>query len=175
MSAPKRTPRVLPDHPSEEHLRKQAKRLALDEALGLAAAQRRLAADYGMANWAELMRRVDAAQPLSPLAAAAKAGDLATVRRLLREGASPDGAPGDRGKPLWQACASDAPDSLPLHMAALHEDLPMMALLVARGARTDIPDKLWGSTPLGWATHENKARAKEWLEKNIPPHLDGQE
>jgi hypothetical protein len=109
MPAPKRTPRALPDHPSPEHLRKQAKRLAREQSLGLAAAQRRLAVDYGAANWAELMRRVEAAQPLSPLAAAAKAGNLTAVRRLLREGASPDGAPSDRGKPLWQACASEAP------------------------------------------------------------------
>ena len=109
MSAPKRSPRALPDHPSPEHLRKQAKRLARAESLGLAAAQRRLAADYGAANWAELMRTVEAAQPLSPLAAAAKAGNVAAVRRLLGEGANPDGAPADRGKPLWQACASSAP------------------------------------------------------------------
>jgi peptide-methionine (S)-S-oxide reductase len=53
---------------------------------------------------------------------------------------------------------------LPLHMAALHEDLPMMELLIVHGARTDIPDKLWGGTPLGWAIHENKARARAWLE-----------
>jgi ankyrin repeat protein len=111
MPAPKRTRRVLPDHPSQEHLRKQAKRLARDESIGLATAQRRLAMDYGAATWTELMRTVDAAQPLSPLAAAAKAGNVATVRRLLREGANPDGAPNDRGKPLWQACASDAADA----------------------------------------------------------------
>jgi hypothetical protein len=113
MSAPKRTPRVLPEHPSPEHLRKQAKRLARAESLGLAAAQRRLAIDYGAATWAELMRTVEAAQPLSPLAAAAKAGNVAAVRRLLRERANPDGAPADRGKPLWQACESDAPPPAP--------------------------------------------------------------
>jgi ankyrin repeat protein len=111
MSAPKRTPRVLPDHPSQEHLRKQAKRLARDQSLGLAAAQRRLAVDYGFATWAELVRRVEEAQPLSPLAAAAKTGHVAAVRRLLREGANPDGARDDRGKPLWQACESHAPDA----------------------------------------------------------------
>ena len=43
MSTPKRTPRVLPTRPSKEHLRKQAKRLAKEQSLGLAAAQRRLA------------------------------------------------------------------------------------------------------------------------------------
>lgn len=101
--------RALPAHPSKEHLRKQAKRLAKDEELRLAAAQRRLAVDYGAATWAELMRRVDAAVPLSPLGAAAAAGQVETVRRLLREGAAADGEAGDRGAPLWQACASDAP------------------------------------------------------------------
>ena len=89
MSAPKHIRRVLPDHPSGEHLRKQAKRLARDESIGLAAAQRRLAKDYGFATWAELVRTVDAAQPLSPLAAAAKAGNVAAVRRLLRQGPIP--------------------------------------------------------------------------------------
>jgi hypothetical protein len=37
----------LPARPSKEHLRKQAKRLARDKSLGLAEAQRRVAADYG--------------------------------------------------------------------------------------------------------------------------------
>jgi ankyrin repeat protein len=108
MSTPKRTPRVLPTRPSKEHLRKQAKRLAREQALGLAAAQRRLALDYGAANWAALMKQVDAAS-LSPLAAAARAGDVAAVRRLLGAGANVEGEAGDPGAPLWQACASDAP------------------------------------------------------------------
>jgi len=218
MSAPKRTPRVLPDRPSQEHLHKQAKRLARAAALGLAAAQRRLAVDYGAATWAELMRAVEAAQPLSPLGAAAKAGNAAAVRRLLGEGASPDGAPADRGgvrggrraagiaevrragrgpartrprrdQPPDRGGATGArcrrrPQRVPAgahaqpaaaHGAVLLEDLPTMELLVARGARTDVPDKLWGSTPLGWAVHENKPRAREWLEKNSPPHSDGEE
>ena len=108
--------RALPARPSKEHLRKQAKRLAKDKSLGLAEAQRRVAAGYGAASWADLMRRVDrlrggdAAPSLSPLASAARAGDLASVQRLLRDGAAVDGDKGDRGAPLWQACAGDAPD-----------------------------------------------------------------
>src|ERR1700731_1432296 len=46
----------LPNNPSEENLRKQAKRLASQEDLQLAAAQRRLAIEYGYRNWAELIR-----------------------------------------------------------------------------------------------------------------------
>jgi len=48
----------LPASPSQEHLRKLAKRLAKSEKLELAAVQRRLANDYGFATWAALMRGV---------------------------------------------------------------------------------------------------------------------
>ena len=58
----------LPNNPSEENLRKQAKQLAKDEGLQLAAAQRRLAIEYGYRNWAELMRAVASRfVPLVPL------------------------------------------------------------------------------------------------------------
>lgn len=105
------TPRALPENPSKEHLRKQAKRLAREHALGLAAAQRRLAQEYGFANWAELMRKVEPPPSLPPLSAAARAGDVEAVRRLLSEGATADGEGGNGGPPLWHACASDAPDT----------------------------------------------------------------
>ncbi|GEP55766.1 ankyrin repeat domain-containing protein [Reyranella soli] len=112
----------LPARPSKEHLRKQAKRLARDKSLGLAEAQRKLAADYGAPNWAELMRRVDAARggeaaPLPPLAAAARAGDLAAVRRLIAEGQPTDEGSAKIGPPLWQACASDAPAEVRIAIA----------------------------------------------------------
>ena len=50
--------RSLPENPSAEHLRKQAKDLARGEAIQLAAAQRRLAREYGYRNWGELIRHV---------------------------------------------------------------------------------------------------------------------
>jgi Lon protease-like protein len=57
--APTQTPRrVLPPKPSEEYLRKEAKRLARDDGGGLASAQRRLAHEYGYRNWSELIRHV---------------------------------------------------------------------------------------------------------------------
>lgn len=58
MSAPKEPRKRLPASPSEENLRKQAKQLAKDKGLQLAAAQRQLANEYGHRNWAELMRAV---------------------------------------------------------------------------------------------------------------------
>lgn len=54
--------------------------------------------------------------------------------------------------------------SLALHQAALDENLELMELLIARGARTDIADKLWNGTPLGWAIHQGKADARAFLE-----------
>jgi ATP-dependent Lon protease len=58
----------LPNNPSEENLHKQAKRLATQEGLQLAAAQRRLAIEYGYKNWAELIRAVASRfVPLVPL------------------------------------------------------------------------------------------------------------
>lgn len=158
----------LPARPSKEHLRKQAKRFARDKSLGLAEAQRRVAADYGAATWAELMRRVDAARggeagPLPPLAAAARSGDLATVRRLIAEGQPIDDGGAGTGTPLWQACASDAPaeariaiaDALlsagaspmhdgggdtALHAAANRGPLALVELLIRRGALEWQPD-----------------------------------
>jgi ATP-dependent Lon protease len=48
----------LPGKPSEEYLRKEAKRLARDGALQLAAAQSQLAHEYGYRSWAELINAV---------------------------------------------------------------------------------------------------------------------
>src|SRR5260370_36454998 len=104
MSLTDGTRRELPARPSKEHLRKQAKRLADRQSLGLAQAQRKIAAGYGFATWADLMRRVDSARggatavPLSPLAAAAHAGDLPAGPRLLREGHTDESAGKRRDK-----------------------------------------------------------------------------
>lgn len=49
------SPRSLPRKPNQEYLHKQAKRLARDGAMQLAAAQLRLSHEYGYRNWAELM------------------------------------------------------------------------------------------------------------------------
>lgn len=53
--------------------------------------------------------------------------------------------------------------AMPLHTAALNDDVEMMKLLVARGARLDIRDTLWNGTPLGWAVHNRKAKAEAYL------------
>jgi len=58
MGTTKTPSRSLPARPSEEFLRKEAKRLARDQSLQLAGAQRKLAHEYGYQNWAELVTAV---------------------------------------------------------------------------------------------------------------------
>ena len=58
MSPTHRSPKSLPPNPSEEYLRKEAKRLSRNGAMLLSAAQLQLAHDYGYRNWAELMTDV---------------------------------------------------------------------------------------------------------------------
>jgi ATP-dependent Lon protease len=68
MTTPQGPRKRLPNNPSEENLRKQSKQLAKQEGLQLAAAQRRIAIEYGYHNWAELMRSVASRfVPLVPL------------------------------------------------------------------------------------------------------------
>jgi Ankyrin repeats (3 copies) len=45
-----------------------------------------------------------------------------------------------------------------LHQAALQDDVPMVKLLLARGARTDIRDTLHHGTALAWALHDGRRR-----------------
>ncbi len=120
-SAPRRR---LPDHPSKEHLRKQAKRRAKAESVALAIAQRRLAEDYGFRTWAALMRAVDdavgAGHPSpSALSVAAARADEAEVQRLLEEGAPVDGSPHEINTPLYCVCDSDAPAERRIAVASM--------------------------------------------------------
>jgi peptide-methionine (S)-S-oxide reductase len=137
---------ALPDRPSSEYVRKRAKRLARERALRLADAQRIIARDYGFANWTALMRHIasvrDGPQRApSPLLAAVRAGDLATVRRLLGEGANPR--------------VGDGRD-LPLHAAARRGPLELVELLIRGGALEWQPDRR-GRTALDVA-RRNRAR-----------------
>ncbi|MGH7781126.1 MAG: ankyrin repeat domain-containing protein [Candidatus Binataceae bacterium] len=108
----------LPSKPSEEHLRKEAKRFAREHHVRLATAQRRVAAEYGAKSWAELMRMAksaaaahrDIAAPLSALCDGAKRGDSGAVKLMLARGESAVGREGE-ASPLWHACESGAPAS----------------------------------------------------------------
>lgn len=53
--------------------------------------------------------------------------------------------------------------SQPLHQAALHDNVELVALLIAHGARTDAVDALWGGTPVGWAWHGKNKVVYDYL------------
>jgi len=86
MAAIQNSPISLPQKPSQEYLRKQAKRLARNDAIQLAAAQRRLAHDYGYRNWAALMNAVR----IKMMASASGSG---AARPSQPPGSPPAGAP----------------------------------------------------------------------------------
>ena len=47
------------------------------------------------------------------------------------------------------------------HQAVLGGHLPVVRLMIARGARLDVCDTIWQGTPLGWALHGGgKAQAE---------------
>jgi ankyrin repeat protein len=120
--------RSLPARPSREHLRKHAKRLARERSVGLAAAQRSLANEYGFRTWAELMRQVESARDTGtlPLFEAVRARDVDAVRRLLAAGANP---------------RLDDGRETPLHAAARTGPLALVEALIEGDALEWQPDR----------------------------------
>ena len=53
--------------------------------------------------------------------------------------------------------------SEPIHQAALHDNVEILAMLIAHGARLVAVDALWGGTPLGWAVHGGHAASIAFL------------
>lgn len=179
MSIPQGPKRRLPANPSQENLRKQAKRLAKAEGLRLADAQRRLANEYGHRTWADLMRAADTSASAgvanaSPLCPAAARADAAEVRSLLAQGEPVNGGNDEVNTPLWHACASDAPAdrriamvgqlleagasprqecegrATPLHAAARSGPLELVEVLIRGGALSWMSDRR-GKTALDYA------------------------
>ena len=178
-TTPQGPKRRLPANPSQENLRKQAKRLAKAEGLRLAAAQRRLAGEYGHRTWADLMRAADTlagAEPAKagPLCQAAARADAAEVRALLAQGEPANGRNNDVKTPLWCASASDASAdrriaivrqlleagasprqqcedwTTPLHAAARSGPLELVEMLIRGGVLPWIGDR-HGKTALDYA------------------------
>jgi ankyrin repeat protein len=54
--------------------------------------------------------------------------------------------------------------STALHQAALTDDPELLALLLSYGASRDARDTVWNGTPLDWAIHEDRPRARAFLE-----------
>jgi ankyrin repeat protein len=145
-SAPTRS---LPAQPNFEQLRKQAKGLlkayrAGDDAavaevdrfesqpnpakFALADAQRVLARAYGFRSWTKLRQHVEGVNATS-FSAAVSAGDISTVRRLAK------------ARPELVHLESDKFTGLPLHIAVLNRDVPMVRVLMELGA--DARQGIW--------------------------------
>jgi ankyrin repeat protein len=97
-----------------------------------------------------LLPSSDAEARRRALSFAAQQGHADIVRLLLDAGEDPN-----RFNP-----ESNHPHTTPLHQAVLGGHEAVVRLLVARGARLDIRDTIWHSTPLGWALHGGQARAE---------------
>jgi peptide-methionine (S)-S-oxide reductase len=50
-----------------------------------------------------------------------------------------------------------------MHQAARNGDMPMLKLLVERGASLHVRDKIWDGTPVGWAMHNGREAAVAYL------------
>lgn len=87
------------------------------------------------------------------LALAAQYGYALTVEILLDAGEDPN-----RFNPL-----GGHSHSTPLHQAAGNGHLDVVKLLVARGAKTDVKDILFGGTPLGWAKYAGRKEVEACL------------
>ncbi|MDQ6784758.1 MAG: ankyrin repeat domain-containing protein [Actinomycetota bacterium] len=74
---------ALPQHPSLEHLRKQAKARRRQRATSLNRAQHELACEYGFASWPKLVHHVQASG-LEGIERALVLADTAALERLLR-------------------------------------------------------------------------------------------
>jgi Lon protease-like protein len=146
--------RSLPEKPSAEYLRKQAKDLARGEAIQLATAQRRLAREYGYRTWGELIRHV---QSLSAAYKATREANEATGATAREAGPAL--------KPLWKWAVAD----VPLGLNRVDRQLPAGApdLMQLRrsvlGQLGDMPDVLELFEKLGIL----RATALE-LKKDLP-------
>ena len=157
MSVPPR--RHLPERPSLEQLRKQAREhlhalRAANPSVNLAAAQHALAREYGFESWPKLVHHVESMQPATRML---QPVELKSDQKLMWSQG--------RGTDVWaliQACASGDLNAV---RALIARD-PSLArshykFLLRHGAPKSLPDDPEWATPLAWATrrgHDEIAR-----------------
>lgn len=100
-----------------------------------------------------LLPSADAKSRHMALALAAQLGHTEVVRLLLDAGEDPS-------RYCPEGFHSHA---TPLHNAIWNEKDDVVRLLVERGARLDIKDKIYLATPLGWAEYGKKEKLAEYL------------
>ncbi|MFL6350761.1 MAG: hypothetical protein ACJ74Z_02765, partial [Bryobacteraceae bacterium] len=173
--------RTLPDHPNLRHLKDQAKDLLRDgTAPSLAAAQLKIAREYGFPSWPKLKAQIDSLKEAGQLKDAIDRNDLPLVQLLMLRNPALHNAPlgyANDGPLTWVAeCrvprmppnetrltmakwmidrGADIHQGgdAPLMRAALSSDrIPMMELLVADGA--DFNAAWHGNYPILFAACE---------------------
>jgi hypothetical protein len=101
----------------------------------------------------ELLPVADAESRHKALALAAQHGHAEVVRLLLDAGEDPN-----RYNPKGNHA-----HSTPLHQAVCAGHADVVRLLAERGARLDIKDSIYQSTPLGWAVHCGEVEIEKYL------------
>jgi len=132
-------PRELPEYPSLEHLKKQAKDLLhAGRATKLAESQRLIAKDYGFASWAKLKAHVEsfAADPRLAFNAAIRSHNVANVARVLER------FPEFKSR-VNEPLVGDDFGLLPIVEAAEHRDREIVDLLLRSGADIDAVNDWW--------------------------------
>ena len=115
-----------------------------------------LAAAAGLGRLDDARRMLEGADAETrhrALALAGQHGHAEVVRLLLDAGEDPN-----RYNPKGYHA-----HSTPLHQAALAGQEAVVRLLVERGARLDIKDTIYQSTPLGWAVHGEQVEIANYL------------
>lgn len=115
-----------------------------------------VAAAAGLGRIEDVRRMLPASDALSrhrALALAAQHGHVEVVRLLLDAGEDPN-----RYNP-----EGNHSHSTPLHQAVWTGHDAVVRLLVERGARLDMEDKIYQGTPLGWAIHGKQGEIEKYL------------
>ncbi len=115
-----------------------------------------IAAAAGLGRLKQVRELLQTAEPKlrhKALALAAQHGHVDVVRLLLDAGEDPS-----RYNP-----EGNHAHSTPLHQAVLAGHEAVVRLLVERGARLDIKDKIYEGTPLGWAQYGRQIKIEQYL------------
>lgn len=110
----------------------------------------------GLGNTDEVRRLLPSSEPAkrhAALALAAQLGQLDVLRLLLDAGEDPN----RYNPPAFHE------HSTPLHQSVWSADLEVVRLLVERGARLDVRDKIYEATPLEWAEYGEHDEIAQYL------------
>jgi ankyrin repeat protein len=114
----------------------------------------RIAAGLGeLGETARFLPTADDGSRQAALVLACMHGHARVVRLLLDTGSDPD-----RYNP-----EGHHPHSTPLHQAVWGNHFDVVRLLIERGARLDLRDRLYDGTPLDWAVHGARSEIADYL------------